>query len=129
VVIGTNSLVNKSLPSGCLAAGSPCKVIKENVYPKKLSDAELSTTAWGIITDWEKLISGKGITSVTLEYLNEKIILNYNGNSTIYNIIDKTMKGESNWVSEDFRDYLRRRGIKIYTDRFFESIKSSWVTD
>lgn len=29
VVIGTNSLVNRSLPSGCLAAGLPCKVIKK----------------------------------------------------------------------------------------------------
>ena len=59
---------------------------------------------------------------VEIEYLNKKINLNYNRHSTIYNIIDKTMEGQSNWVSEDFRDYLRRRGIKIYTDRFFKSI-------
>ena len=34
VVIGINSIINRDLPSGCFAAGSPCKVIKENVYPK-----------------------------------------------------------------------------------------------
>ena len=38
VVIGINSIINRSLPDGCFAAGSPCKVIKENVYPKKLSE-------------------------------------------------------------------------------------------
>ena len=41
---------------------------------------------------------------------------------TIYNIIDKTMEGSSNKISEDLRDYLRRRGIKIYTGRVFKSI-------
>ena len=131
VVIGINSIINRSLPDGCFAAGSPCKVIKENAYPKELSDEELSVIAWGIINDWKKVINDKGISSVEIEYLshNEKIILNYNGHSTMYSILDKTMEGESNWVSEDFRDYLRRRGIKIYTDRFFESIQPSWVID
>ena len=129
VVIGINSIINRSLPDGCFAAGSPCKVIKENVYPKKLSDAELSEIAWDIINDWKKIINDKGVTMVEIEYLNKKINLNYNRHSTIYNIIDKTMEGQSNWVSEDFRDYLRRRGIKIYTDRFFESIQPSWVID
>ena len=129
VVIGINSIINRSLPDGCFAAGSPCKVIKENVYPKKLSGAELSEIAWDIINDWKKIINDKGVTAVEIEYLNEKINLNYNRRSTIYNIIDKTMEGESNWVSEDFRDYLRRRGIKIYTDSFFESIQPSWVID
>ena len=129
VVIGINSIINRSLPDGCFAAGSPCKVIKENVYPKKLSDAELSEIAWDIINDWKKIINDKGVTMVEIEYLNKKINLNYNRHSTIYNIIDKTMDGQSNWVSEDFRDYLRRRGIKIYTDRFFESIQPSWVID
>ena len=129
VVIGINSIINRSLPDGCFAAGSPCKVIKENVYPKKLSGAELSEIAWDIINDWKKIINDKGVTAVEVEYLNEKINLNYNRRSTIYNIIDKTMEGESNWVSEDFRDYLRRRGIKIYTDSFFASIQPSWVID
>ena len=129
VVIGINSIINRSLPDGCFAAGSPCKVIKENVYHKKLSDAELSEIAWDIIIDWKKIINDKGVTMVEIEYLNKKINLNYNRHSTIYNIIDKTMEGESNWVSEDFRDYLRRRGIKIYTDSFFESIQPSWVID
>ena len=48
--------------------------------------------------------------------------MNQGYEETIYNIIDKTIEGETNNVSEDLRDYLRRRGIKIYTDRFFKSI-------
>lgn len=39
-VVGVNSLVTKSLPDGCLAAGSPAKVIKEDAYPRLLSPDE-----------------------------------------------------------------------------------------
>jgi len=122
VVIGTNSLVNKNLPSGCLAAGSPCKVLKENVYPKKLSEQELKTMMWGIIDDWYKLHTSKNIKDVKTKYANGKIYFYQSNFETIYSIDDRTINGYINNVSEDLRDYLRRRGIKIYTDRFFKSI-------
>ena len=124
VVIGINSIINRSLPSGCFAAGSPCKVIKENVYPKKLNYEELYKVVWDIIYKWTELIRYKGEFDFTVEYEmnSDEIFFNYKNQDTIYNIIDKTMEGEVNSVSEDFRDYLRRRGIKIYTDRFFKSI-------
>ena len=28
-IIGANSLVTKDIPANCIAAGSPCKIIKE----------------------------------------------------------------------------------------------------
>ena len=123
VVVGINSIVNRSLPDGCLAAGLPCKVIKENMYPKKLSNEQIQEMVEGIISDWLSLIKAKGVTrTIEISYKNNEIVLNQGYEQTIYNIIDKTVKGETNNVSEDLRDYLRRRGIKIYTDRFFKSI-------
>ena len=123
VVIGINSIINRSLPSGCLAAGSPCKVIKENVYPKKLSDEEIKIMIEGILSDWKVLCDHKEITrTIKTEYKNGKIFLYQSNFETIYNIDDRTIEGHINDVSEDLRDYLRRRGIKIYTDRFFKSI-------
>jgi len=122
VVIGTNSLVNKSLPNGCLAAGIPCKVIRENMYPKELSEEELKTMMRGIIDDWYKLHTSKNIKDVKTKYENRKIFLIQGNFETIYNIDRHTIKGYTNNVSEDLRDYLRRRGIKIYADRFFKSI-------
>ena len=123
VVIGTNSLVNKDLPSGCLAAGSPCKIIKEGMYPKNYSKEKISDMVKGIISDWETLLDSKGITrNVKTKYENGKIFLYQSNFETIYNIEERTIDGHINNVSEDLRDYLRRRGIKIYTDRFFKSI-------
>lgn len=39
-VIGVGSVVTRSIPDGALAAGSPCKVIRENAYPRELSPEE-----------------------------------------------------------------------------------------
>jgi len=123
VVIGTNSLVNKDLPSGCLAAGSPCKVLKENVYPKKLSEDVIKVMVEGILSDWKIQCDMKKIArTIKVRYENQKIYLYQSNFETIYNIEERTIDGHINNVSEDLRDYLRRRGIKIYTDRFFKSI-------
>ncbi len=123
VVVGINSIVNRSLPDGCLAAGLPCKVIKENMYPKKLSNEQIQEMVEDIISDWLSLIKAKGVTrTIEISYKNNEIVLNQGYEQTIYNIRDKTIEGETNNVSEDLRDYLRRRGIKIYADRFFKSI-------
>ena len=124
VVIGINSIINRSLPDGCFAAGSPCKVIKENVYPKELSQDEKTNIIEDIIKDWLKLCEMKKITrTIKVRYESEKIFLNQGYNETIYNIEERNIQGYMNDVVEDLRDYLRRRGIKIYTGKPFKSIK------
>ena len=131
VVIGINSIINRSLPDGCFAAGSPCKVIKENVYPKELTQDEKTNIIEDIIKDWLKLCEMKKITrTIKVRYErgnfpleSGKIFLNQSHYETIYNIEERTIQGYMNDVVEDLRDYLRRRGIKIYTGKPFKSIK------
>lgn len=36
-IIGANSVITKSIPANVIAAGSPCKVIKERVYNESIS--------------------------------------------------------------------------------------------
>ena len=59
VVIGINSIINRDLPDGCFAAGSPCKVIKENVYPKEIPIEIIDSQVKKIIEDWTELIKFK----------------------------------------------------------------------
>tara|TARA_Y100000296_G_scaffold83701_1_gene115354 strand:- start:219 stop:1073 length:855 start_codon:yes stop_codon:yes gene_type:complete len=128
VVIGINSIINRSLPDGCFAAGSPCKVIKENVYPKEVSDDELSKMVRGILNDWNALIQYKldgfdpPIISTSYYKKERKIKLILDGEETIYDIKERTISGRDSDIVEDLRDYLRRRGIKFYTDKGFRSI-------
>ena len=131
-VIGINSIINRDLPEGCFAAGSPCKVIKENCYPRELSDDELEKIVLDVIDGWFELHEDKNIKDVQVDYdSHEKIITLKHGKDTIwfthYHMDTKKMIGLSNEVSEDLRDYLRRRGIKIYTNNPFESIKPKWM--
>ena len=128
VVIGINSIINRSLPDGCFAAGSPCKVIKENVYPKEVSDDELAKMVRGILNDWTTLIQRKleGFEPPTIStnYYKKtrKIKLTLDGEETIYNIVERTIEGGNGDIVEDLRDYLRRRGIKFFTNKGFRSI-------
>ena len=78
-----------------------------------------------------KLLDDKNVETTFVSYSKEGVITLKQGDDTIlfthYDVIKKEMIGYLNEVSEDLRDYLRRRGIKIYTDRPFESIKPEWM--
>jgi carbonic anhydrase/acetyltransferase-like protein (isoleucine patch superfamily) len=125
-VIGIGSTITKPIPSNCMAAGTPCKVIKQDCYPKVISDDELEHLINTIIERWlTVLVPQKAITSVSsLEYdkAAKIITLRQNVEYTTYNIIDKTITGYENVVSEDLRDFLRRNGIKFFTGNPFKSI-------
>ena len=127
VVIGINSIINRDLPSGCFAAGSPCKVIKEKVYPKKVTPSEQSILIKNIVGKWYDLHETKGTDGVQTKYETGKIKLIQGENLTIYDIENRVIEGYINNVSEDLRDFLRRNGIKIYTDMGFTSMTPTWM--
>jgi len=128
-VIGIGSIINKNIPSGSLAAGTPCKVIKENYYPIKLNKEEKAKIVNNILNDWKILIKYKNREIPNINYDKNREILtlshlekNNAPNNTIFNLEKRTIEGYESDVSEDLRDYLRRRGIKIFTEKPFNSI-------
>jgi len=123
VVIGINSLVNKDLPPGCFAAGLPAKVIRENVYPRPLSDEELHSLVSNLCEAYIPLAEDKGFTpdiqvdnvgNITFSYDGD--VIKFDTRNTVYSPID------INIYTEDFRDYLRRNGFKFYQGGFFKSL-------
>jgi acetyltransferase-like isoleucine patch superfamily enzyme len=124
-VIGTGSIVTKSIPSGSLAMGSPCVIVKENYYPKVLTSEAKDNILASIISQWvEKLLPHKGVEikdwivadgECTIEHTDQTV--------TIFDTNNYVMKGEENDIGEDLRDYFRRHGIRIYNGKAFKSIK------
>ncbi|MHA2222795.1 MAG: acyltransferase [Candidatus Thorarchaeota archaeon] len=109
VVVAAMSLVNKNLPSGCLAGGIPVKILRENEYPKPTSEKERIQVVDQVLK--ESLHYGidanrdaKG-TIVTL-------------GKTVFNLPKRTIEGPASENTERMKDLLRRHGIRFrfYSD-------------
>jgi acetyltransferase-like isoleucine patch superfamily enzyme len=125
-VIGIGSIITKNIPSNCMAAGTPCKVLRENVYPNPIGNESKIIFIENIIEYWKTtLVNHKQITTVlNVWYDNSQdcIILEQANNITKYYLTSKIIEGIMDNVAEDLRDYLRRHGIKYYTGLPFKSI-------
>jgi acetyltransferase-like isoleucine patch superfamily enzyme len=122
VVIGTNSLVNKDIPSGSFAAGSPAVVIG-HFYPRQLTLSEQEETINVILKEYRLIATEKGIKSkVHFNSDQDNIVMESEQCVTTFNLKTMQISGQTNEASEDLRDFLRRRGIKFFTDKKFKSI-------
>lgn len=118
VVIGVNSLINKSLPSGCLAAGIPARIIKENQYPKFDKERNIIMVK-EVLYEYEKQMNFKNISQQITFNQDEFLII---CNHAIFDLNNLSVKGNLGESEEDFRDFMRRRGIKFFTGKPFKSI-------
>ncbi|MDO7886996.1 acyltransferase [Hymenobacter cheonanensis] len=118
IVIGTNSLINKDLPDGCLAGGIPVKILRENVYPNE-NPARNTQLIKQVLHDYTELAAYKEL-KVNLHYNEEQQLISCN--KVVFDLAAMQAHGAFTNTEEDFRDYLRRRGIKFYTGKPFSSI-------
>lgn len=124
-VIGSASIITRDIPSGSLAMGTPCKVIKENFYPREVNIIPLVEE---IIRVWnDELCPHKDIKDTSVVFDGRLVSVLYEGELTYFDVVNKRTWGDTNKVSEDFRDFLRRRGIKIYNGLPFKSIKPIYI--
>jgi|TARA_Y100000389_G_scaffold103630_1_gene100533 acetyltransferase-like isoleucine patch superfamily enzyme len=125
VIVSTNSVVHRDLPEGCLAAGDPCKPIKENIFPRKVTEKDKHDNIKRLFTYWnEILLPHKGYHSIkNYDIIGCNIELN---NTTIFECDNKRINGKVDDIVEDLRDFLRRNGIKIYTGKPFKSLGSEY---
>lgn len=112
-VVGAQSVVTKSLTNKGIYGGSPAKFIKE-IIP--LSIEEKIKKCEDIIVEYRKI--------ATYHNLNPRIVIAFPW-ITIddFRINFETFEYEGNEtnVTDDFRDYIRKWGIRIYTKRPFVS--------
>ena len=126
VIIGNMSLVNKNIPDGCFAAGIPIKIIKENIYPKVLSFKDKKAILEDCIEQYYELLKFKHFLPNVHLKENLKIEFCIDDCITIFDCENRKISGDINEYSEDFRDFLRYRGIKLFTGKPFQSIKPAW---
>ena len=122
IIIGTNSLVDKDIPSGCFAVGQPVKIKREKIYPKEVSYEDKTKIIKQVVSEYAPIMEAKGFSKdIGVEDL--KIYFDRNGKTpAIFNCRTMRIKGNLDGYGEDFRDYLRRNSIRFFNGTPFKSI-------
>ena len=101
VVVGVNSLVTRDLPDGCMAAGSPARVVREDAYPRPLAGDALARF-WGDFSvehGFALHVRPNGLVAV---------------GETVFMPGSKRIAGPATAETERFRNECRRHGIRFY---------------
>ena len=120
VVVAARSLVNRDLPSGCLAGGIPAQVIKEGCYPSRGAGEQGSKGAeeqrrlevlLRIIAEAEG-IAGQPMVKMVTAGLIQLV-----GGET-FNVVERTISGPATEYGRVLKNQLRRHGIRFrYEER------------
>jgi len=112
VVVLAMSLVNEDLPSGCLAGGIPCKVIKEKAYPQALTAKEKGELFRKIFNEAVRIQADKRRTAKrpTYKRIDEDV---FSVQKACFDIRKRRIEGTATKFSETLKDQLRRHGIRF----------------
>ena len=102
VVVGVGSVVTKDLPGGCLALGVPCRVVKENAYPVRLTPAEKLDRVSKALRTWE----------VEFRVVDASVPIVEAGGAH-FDFGAMTVHGSVSEASENARNYMRRHGVRF----------------
>jgi len=115
IVIGANSVATKNLTNtNSIYAGNPARFIKEVVpLPKE----ERIKTINHIIDKYKEI--------AVYHKINPNITVNYpyiHVNKCKFDVEKLEFSGKEDEETDDFRDYVRKWGLRFYSDRPFKSV-------
>lgn len=116
IIVGTNSLVVKDLKTIGIYGGVPARFMRGIQLP---TFEEKALILKDIVDEYAKVIEYHGVAIETVHLDSDYPKIRFN--DVVIDVEECTIKGEENAYTDDFRDYLRRNSIKIYTDRPFKS--------
>ena len=112
-VVGAQSVVTKDLPGKSICVGSPCRKLKDiepPPYIKKRAYVEI------ILREYREIAEYHGISPfISLEFPEVRV------NNCTFNLLDLNFEGEEDMETDDFRDAMRRYGLRFYSERPFRS--------
>lgn len=117
-VISMMSLVNRDIPPGSLAGGIPVKILKEGAFPQPV---DLPAVLADLAKDFLRLAQWKSL-DVSLRLHGNSVDVLAGGWVTTFDFESMTVKGDETSESEDFRDFVRRRGVRFFTGKPFRGM-------
>lgn len=121
VIVAARSLINSDLPSGVLAGGTPCKILKSDYLPREISVDKKQTLVEGIfaqaILRYEKNALQENrstiLTTLIFDSKSETATLRSDQGETHFNLRDRVIDGSTTHQAELFKDQMRRNGIRF----------------
>ncbi len=113
VVVGVGAVVTSNIPSGCLAVGTPARILKKHCFPKKFSPEERELLISEFVSHFRNAIA---TDEMNLEYRRETDSLHLFhdcGNSTVFFISEKRIDGIATAITELLKNELRRYGLRF----------------
>lgn len=99
VVVAARSLVNRDLPSGCLAAGTPVEILKRNYYPKTSDVYSFSAIQKDIAKMGGSMPDDASIITID--------------SRTHFDLKRRIIEGHANDMTHKIKEYLRRNGVRF----------------
>jgi len=110
-VIGAGAVVTRSLKTKGIYGGNPARFIR-GIFP--LSNSEKEFKALGIVHKYNELANYHGLTpSIEFKFPEVRV------DDFTANLLTFEYKGIETETTDHFRDYMRKWGIRIYTERPF----------
>jgi len=115
IVIGSCSVVTKNLTEPCgIYVGNPAKLIKKVV---DLPRSEKVKKVDYIIAEYKKIADHHNIKpTIDIDYPNIKV------NGCNFNVETLECYGVEDEITDHFRDYVRKWGLRYYTTRPFKTV-------
>jgi serine acetyltransferase len=105
VVVAAMSLVNRDLPARCFAGGVPARVIRENAFPRPITEEE------------KQRIVERANTTLRTQYrlVDDRIHLRApgSGSGTTFDLVARRIEGPATAETDRLKDQLRRMGIRF----------------
>lgn len=121
-VIGVGSVVTKDIPAGSLAAGVPCRVVRENAFPRPFSAEERRRLLADFLTQAAPMLQATSQKRMEppgheVLVLDEGIVVQRPGGTrTVFLLDEQRVTGPADHLTERLRDLLRRHGIRFKSD-------------
>ena len=115
VVVAARSLVNRSLPSGCLAAGTPARPIREHALPRRLSHDEKAKLVGAVVEQARRRFTASHPDIGPPEFVLEAddLVTAAGAETTRFGLATKTISGAAGPWAVVLKDQLRRNGIRF----------------
>lgn len=137
VTVGAAALVVRDVPDRSVAVGNPARNMKATpAVPRRLTGERRDAILRELLREYALLVAAKGAHVAThsddrleVELHGSREIIEYDPSggtiavgSVCFDVAAGTMEGAATALAEDFRDFLRRRSIRVFTDRPFHAL-------